>query len=374
MHKQRRSGWHGWLVHLCVCIFVLFVFSAHLAANQPSDERKSKSIVLHAIIEAGPERIWPVISTQEGVTKWLFQRAPRWELRPAGRFGVTIPHKHNVAGQVFKVEQEKSFTLAWTRPATTLTIELRPLDDHLTMVTLNHAGWPVQVPKAIEQMKELRQRWIVAMMKLHWQFPPPVVDTRRHRPGDAKGLFIERSLIVNGDFSYGAEPGQYEGVAFGWETNTAKSSPNAHKIDAKQGHIRKPCQAVANPPDWSNFAVQQFTSPILPMIEPGKRYRLTGWVKAEGIKNPAGWYKLGLWCTDAGGKPIGDFLKNEKLTDNEGEPILNHDWQKFTIEAVAPLNAARAVVILSGHWDDAGTVWYDDIQLWEVETPTTKGK
>jgi len=324
-------------------------------------------IRLNAIVEAPVGRVWPLIATGPGVAKWLVRRADSWTPRAGQSYRVQVTGGQAVAGEFKVIEANRRIEVSWPVPPTTLALEIRALGPRRSMLTLVHSGWPDETAEMEHQYRDMAARWCVAMMKLHRQFPPPEPGTRVVRPADAKGVFIDRSLIVNGDFE-ATVPGRYEGAGYGWEPNTARPSPKVHGIDEKVVHSGRRSQRIAHPPDWTNFAVQQFTSHVEPLIEPGKRYRLSGWVKAEGISNPAGWYKLGLWFTDMSGKPIGDSIKNEKRIGPDGKTVVNHDWQEYTIEAVAPKGSARAVVILSGHWDEGGTVWFDDVRLWEAET------
>ena len=357
---------------------VLHTMLISLLLTAPALADTLPEIRYHAIVEAPVNRVWVTLAGPRNVSKWLCTKTDQW-IPVAGRpYRITLTGGTQVEGRITKADRPKLLQLDWPAPASTLTLEVQPLDDHLTMITLTHGDWQDDDETTRKRREDFEHRWRAALMKLHRLFPPSLVETRVHRPQGAKGLFIERSLLVNGDFEFAA-PGKYEGAALGWETNTAKSSPQAHAVDGKVRHTvgrhtRGRSQCIKHPPDWTNFAVQQFTSHLEPMIEPGKRYRLTAWVKADGIRNPAGWYKIGLWCTDPAGRPIGEPIKNEKRTDANGSTILNHDWTKITIEATAPPGAARAVVILAGHWDDAGTVWYDDITLWQAEKPPTTRK
>ena len=339
------------------------------ASAAPITPDKSQAILLHAIVEAPVDDVWSIVSTEKGLLGWLVTRCEKWECKPGADYAAGLPGGPDISGKVFAVEPKSKIALTWEKPATTLTISITELDKKLTMITLEHAGWPSQVPEAIKDMHVMQERWITAMIRLHRCFPPPVVDLRMHRPKEG-GLFVDRSLIINGDFEHIAL-GKYPGIAYGWEPNFGRALAGVQVVKATAGRKDSRAQMIANPQDWNNLAVQQFTSQFYPMIEEGKRYRLSAWVKAEGIENPNGWYKLGLWATDMGGKPIGESIKNEKLLDDNGEPKNNHDWYHFTIEATAPPGAARAVVILSGHWDRTGEVIYDDVQLWEIEKVTT---
>lgn len=327
----------------------------------------------HAIVEAPVDRVWAACSKGSELSKWFVHRALEWRPETGRPYSVVWQDDQTVRGTFIRVEPGQRIKLAWSDSSTTLTLEVVEIDGCLSMLTLVHAGFDDAKQGHDIQRDICSHRWRAAMMKFHRLFLPPVVDTRMHRPR-VEGVFIDRSLIVNGGFEHDLE-GRYDGVAWAWETNTARSSSGIHLVDDKNTHGGRRAQCIRRPPDWSSFAVQQFTSQLEPMIRPGERYRLEGWVKAEGIRNPAGWYKLGLWFTDKGGTPIGDSIKNDRLTDGHGDLLLNHDWRRVTIEAVAPPNAARAVVILSGHWDEAGTVWYDDITLWKAgPAPSTRDR
>jgi uncharacterized protein YndB with AHSA1/START domain len=328
-----------------------------LAADPPAEIR------YNAVIEAPVEKVWQIVSVRENVSRWLFGRVEAWSPRARGAFRVRAMGK-TVAGEFAQVEAPKLLRLAWPSPRTTLGVEVARIDDRLTLVTLVQSGWTSD-DESRHAREDCADGWLAAMMKLHRLFDPPKSDTHERRP-KVPGVFVDRNLIVNGDFEF-AGPGRFEGVAWGWETNSGKPSPKVHALDDKVAHGQGRSQRISHPPDWTNYAIQQFTPHLVTVIQPGRRYRLTAWVKAEGIANPAGWYRLGLWCTDVGGKPIGEPVKNEKPVDEAGRVQLNHDWRQYKIESVAPPGAARAVVIFSGHWDEGGTVWYDDVRLWEVE-------
>lgn len=326
-------------------------------------------IRFHVIVEASPEKVWDEITSSRGVTRWLFRRSQGWQPRE-GRFYQVRPHDGpHAAGGFDRVEPQRLIEATWPEGGERLRFDVTPIDEHLTMLSLTHADWP---PKSDETRKlhaKVRGRWRLAMVKFHRLFPAAVVDTRHHRP-KVDGEFVMRNLLVNGDFEL-LRRGPVEGVAFGWETLGGRSAPKIHVVDDRVAGAGQRSQKIARPPDWNQYAIQQFTPAVESLIEPGRRYRLTGLVRAEGISNPAGWYRLGLGFTDEDGQVIGDIHKNEPCTGADGEALLNHDWERYTTEAEAPEGAVRAVVILTGHWDEEGTVWYDDIRLWDAEPPPT---
>lgn len=360
-------------------LMVCLVAGLLVAAEPPAEIR------YNAVIEAPVERVCKTVSARDNVGRWLFDAVETWSLRTGGEYRVRAFGK-SIAGEFLRVEAPKVWSLAWLSPKTTLAVEVSRIDDRFTLVSLSHRGWTDDA-ESRRIREDCADGWLGAMMKLHGLFGPPRSDTRAPRP-KVPGVFVDRNLIVNGDFEYvergrfegpvgptpsSAHPecpdrGRYEGIGWGWEPNSGKASPRVHALDDKVAHGQGRSQRISHPPDWTNYAVQQFSPHVVTVIQPGRRYRLTAWVKAEGIANPAGWYRLGLWFTDIGGKPIGEPVKNEKPVDANGKVQLNHDWRLYKIEGVAPPGAARAVVILSGHWDEGGTVWYDDVRLWEEET------
>ncbi len=161
------------------------------------------------------------------------------------------------------------------------------------------------------------------------------------------------NLINNGGFEYGESP-QYPGVGLGWETNDAQPHPEICSLDRVHRHSGRRSQKLAAHPEWDRGAVRQVT-PYHSVIG-GHRYRVTAWIRAEGVENPAGWYLLGLW-----------WFRNDTRIGEVKMPKqdeLNFEWRRIVFEAVAPADANRAAILLTRHTD--GTVWYDDIELIDV--------
>lgn len=160
------------------------------------------------------------------------------------------------------------------------------------------------------------------------------------------------NLIRNGGFEEG--PGAYQGVGRYWESNDARQHPEIALLDGEVKRSGAFSQKLAAHPQWDAGAVRQISD--YNTVSGGKTYELRAWIKTEGIANPAGWYLIGIWwfCDDTW---LGDIK-------NPPQSPLNHDWQEIVLRGVAPANANRAGVLLTRHTD--GTVWYDDIVLYEV--------
>lgn len=158
------------------------------------------------------------------------------------------------------------------------------------------------------------------------------------------------NLIVNGGFEEG-ESAVYPGVGRGWETNDGQAHPEICSLDRTIRRSGRRSQKLAAHGEWDRGAVRQVTP--YGSVQPGHTYRVTAWIRAEEVENPAGWYLLGLWWF-SNDTWIGEMKmpKQDKL---------NFDWRRIEFEAVAPPTANRAAILLTRHTD--GAAWYDDIEL-----------
>jgi len=88
----------------------------------------------------------------------------------------------------------------------------------------------------------------------------------------------------------------------------------------------------------------------------GARYRLTAWVRAEGVEGDAGWY-VHLEPEK------GQFIAAEHAGAGGG----TYGWKEVTAEFTAPKAAVRASIgtILRG----TGTAWFDDVRLECLDPP-----
>ena len=103
---------------------------------------------------------------------------------------------------------------------------------------------------------------------------------------------------------------------------------------------------------WDCTAIQSFTD--YSTVTPGRTYRISAHVRAERQDNPAAWFVIGLQWLDASDAVFGDE-KNPRLVD------VNYDFTDLSWDLVAPPNAHRAVIWLSGHYP--GRVTYDDVSF-----------
>jgi hypothetical protein len=85
-------------------------------------------------------------------------------------------------------------------------------------------------------------------------------------------------------------------------------------------------------------------------ITGGAKYRLSAWVKADGVKGRVGWYIH-----------VGTALNPMLLTPDLVGPEGTYDWKQLTAEFVAPAEADRADLgtMLYG----TGTAWFDNVRL-----------
>ena len=100
-------------------------------------------------------------------------------------------------------------------------------------------------------------------------------------------------------------------------------------------------------------------------IEAGKWYRLSAYYQAAGLKYEPLQVVARLDWTDARGKRVGqpDYAH---VTKPEGE------WRQVTLEAPAPEKAAQVKIQLYLQNAPDGTVWWDEISLREIASPTPR--
>lgn len=154
-----------------------------------------------------------------------------------------------------------------------------------------------------------------------------------------------RTGLVNGGFELG------ERFPEGWERAEEDAQHRLAWVEGVARTGRRSVQtlvAAGAPPTWVKF--HQTRIPV----EPGRRYRLQGWVKAEGVKGTVGWFlhvfgEKGEW-------PI-----NRLLNAGEG----TYDWRPVEFTFTVPENGRWATIgtVLYG----AGTAWFDDVALEPLE-------
>lgn len=149
-----------------------------------------------------------------------------------------------------------------------------------------------------------------------------------------------RPGLVNGGFESGkTSPDD-------WDTLSADAQ---HRVDwvADAPHGGRRCirttVEAGSPSTW----VQAGQSDI--PVQPGARYRLTAWVRAQDVRGTAGWY-----VHVHADRPM---VVNQIANAGEG----SYDWRKITLDFTAPAKARSATVgtVLHG----TGTAWFDDVSL-----------
>ncbi len=159
-----------------------------------------------------------------------------------------------------------------------------------------------------------------------------------------------RPGLVNGDLEHGRE-----GTPEGWQhdTMTAEHRLAWVREDAQSGQwcLKTEVDRGAEP-SW--IATRQRDIHVVA----GARYRMTGWVRGEGVEGFAGWY-IHL------GHERNSMLDSRMLTAGEG----TFDWRRVEAEFTVPEGANRATVgtVLRG----TGTAWFDNVSLECLEAPGT---
>jgi len=98
------------------------------------------------------------------------------------------------------------------------------------------------------------------------------------------------------------------------------------------------------------------------MLKPGHRYRFSGWVRTRGLVS-RGASVLGTFHIHA--RATNDFIC--KGTNHDG----NTAWTmvSFTFNTRPNDGLIRIVLFLAGFGQGTGTVWFDDLQIVEVDPP-----
>jgi len=162
--------------------------------------------------------------------------------------------------------------------------------------------------------------------------------------------FLEAAVGVRNG---GVERGQ-GGTPTAWQHDRADETHRASWV-TENAHAGKRCLkttvAEGAEPTWVSTRQRGIH------ITGGARYRLTAWVKAEGVKGGAGWY---IHLEPERGR----FLAAEHADGGGG----TYAWKRVSAEFTAPEAAVRASIgtVLRG----TGTAWFDDVRLECLDPPT----
>jgi uncharacterized protein YndB with AHSA1/START domain len=133
-----------------ILFFAIFGLGLSFGAAQATD----RIIVASVEVEASPEAIWELWTTEQGLT--FFAPASRIDLRPGGRYEVYfLPdapegQRGSEGTTILGFQTERMLTITWALPPympevrphlTSLTIEIVPVTDSRTNVTITHIGW-----------------------------------------------------------------------------------------------------------------------------------------------------------------------------------------------------------------------------------------
>lgn len=93
---------------------------------------------------------------------------------------------------------------------------------------------------------------------------------------------------------------------------------------------------------------------LLAIVEPGKRYDISCWIKTEDLQGPGAFIEV-AWISASGGPPISGNVSNHLSGIN--------DWTYVQFTARVPKGAGRAWVLLK--MAGTGSAWYDDVRVCE---------
>ncbi|MGH3786628.1 MAG: Calx-beta domain-containing protein [Pseudonocardiaceae bacterium] len=159
------------------------------------------------------------------------------------------------------------------------------------------------------------------------------------------------NLLANGDAEDGdISPAgwtpagwQPQRATFTWDTTTRHAGTRSLQVDA---------DTEANDVRWT----QGFTVPAPPAGSTVRRYRLSGWIKTEGV-------------TGGYGASLGDEFTYNRTAGITGTT----DWTYVSTVLQASEGSQLRIAARLGHFGaiSTGRAWFDDIQLVELARPTS---
>jgi len=199
----------------------------------------------------------------------------------------------------------------------------------------------------IAQANHMVYAYALGVSNFKPEFDNPLGFKKGKLSGEGKAVNIKtiRIPINNGDF---------EARGQGWKLQAWKGGSKA-EVDSVQKHGGKNALKIIGGPQegWDAVGVAVQYSPNF-VLKPGLNYKLSGWIKAEGVADFA-------FIKIAGKQNSGgDYDYHTENTYG------THDWKRFETE-FTPLedNSIKYLVLqLVGR----GVVWFDDVQL-EVAAP-----
>lgn len=186
------------------------------------------------------------------------------------------------------------------------------------------------------------------------------------------------NLIINPDFEagpaqvqpgYGAPGSLADGS---WEFFLIQA-PSAGALDTQVKHAGRRSYRVSNGPSGRGFV---HSKPVA--VQPGTRYRLSGWVKSAGAPENGAFLRVFWFTREGAGVPSTE----RELDDTPAAPGTT-DWVPLSTEVTSPKDAAFAYVRLETNDGACGVekppfplslktekpfqVWFDEITLQPVD-------
>ena len=161
----------------------------------------------------------------------------------------------------------------------------------------------------------------------------------------------EGNMVPNGDFEKGAE---------GWLFSVIVA-PSEGSLCTDDVHGGNSSYVVKNGKDARGFA----RSPAFE-VEPGKKYRLSVWAKAEGAAEKMVYARVHWW------KGLPGVQSDEKIKDDTEHAGGTFEWKELAATVEAPSDAKMATVRLETNGDTGVlnteteaecSVYFDDLSI-----------
>ena len=167
----------------------------------------------------------------------------------------------------------------------------------------------------------------------------------------------------------------HNGLPAGWRVWAARAEITPRTfVDRAQSRAQLGSLAISGNSNPAAYGGWEYT---VTGIEPRKWYRLVAWYRAEGLHYEPLQVVARLDWASVRGEPFGP-AHNGRSIGRAGQPNYAYrtnsegEWTRLALEAPAPENAGSVTIQLYLANAPGATVWWDDISLEEIPTPSPR--
>lgn len=185
-------------VSLAVAAVAASVLSTAGASTASVVSSKPEPIILQAMVEAPPARVWQALTTPEGVHSFFSEQA-LVEPKIGGAYEMyfapenPVGFKGTEGVRILAMEEPSRFFISWNAPRsypqyrdqkTVVEFELEPVGESRTLVRLTHSGWG-RGPGWGQVRDYFGNAWKVILGRLQYRFDKGPVNWKDTPDGAA---------------------------------------------------------------------------------------------------------------------------------------------------------------------------------------------